>query len=212
MAEYGQIYYRVLNETTGSYESSLNNNVESDSTVSTITFFDSLSDGYEKIGIQAPPGTKFSINGKAMIMGRSGVYELESTGIQITSLIFYKDKIYKYLEDETSDKRARAELLSKVAQAYYQEYVANKTNLTDYYNAWQLYYSGDPKTYYSIDGTGLISFSETGTVENQYLGQAEAEEVYLQSIWGVYGDTGVYKDLENIIVDFVQGKEENVND
>lgn len=211
MAEYGQIYYRVLNENTGSYESSFSNDGASNPATETITFFDNLSDGYEKIGIQAPPGTKFSINGKKMIMGRSGVYELESTGIQITSLIFYKDAVYQYLEDSTKEIREKAEVLSKVAQAYYQKYVANKTDLKDYYDAWQLYYSGDSKIYYYIDDAGLISFSNNGTPDNQYLGQAEAEEVYLQSIWGVYGDTGTYKDLENIIVDFVQGKEEKVN-
>lgn len=211
MAEYGQIYYRVLNENTGSYESSFSDNGASDPATETITFFDNLSDGYEKIGIQAPPGTKFAINGKTMIMGRSGVYELESIGIQITSLIFYKDAIYKYLEEDTKNIKTKAELLSKVAQAYYQDYVANKTDLKEYYDAWQLYYNGNPAVHYSIDQAGVVSFSASGSSEDQYLGQAEAEEVYLQSIWGVYGNTNTYKDLENIIVDFVQGKEEKVN-
>lgn len=45
-----------------------------------------------KIGIQAPSGLMFTINGEEMMMGRTGIYELYNKEIPITKLGFVTEK------------------------------------------------------------------------------------------------------------------------
>jgi hypothetical protein len=55
-----------------------------------------------KLGIQAPPGTKFTINNdKNLIMGRTGVYELDE-GFKVDELHFERPKKFQLDENQTN--------------------------------------------------------------------------------------------------------------
>lgn len=41
-----------------------------------------------KIGIQAPAGTEFELNGNKMVIGRTGVYQFEDDELSIKSIKF----------------------------------------------------------------------------------------------------------------------------
>lgn len=55
----------------------------------------------DKIGVQAPPGSFFVINGEPIEIGRTGTYELIFNDIAVTSLKVLSDKTfiidYKYI-------------------------------------------------------------------------------------------------------------------
>lgn len=40
----------------------------------------------KRLGIQAPAGTSFELNGHVVIIGRSGIYQFEDDELQITSI------------------------------------------------------------------------------------------------------------------------------
>lgn len=59
---------------------------------------------FQKVGIQAAPGTQFILNGtKGMIVGRNGIYELDED-IVITELSFVKPRNYVLDQDQTTQK------------------------------------------------------------------------------------------------------------
>ena len=59
--------------------------------------------GWQKMGIQAPSGTRFMINDdREILVGRTGVYELDEN-IIVTKLSFIQPKNYIY-DKETSDQ------------------------------------------------------------------------------------------------------------
>lgn len=98
MANIGQIYYNVLNTANGTYETSAKgSNIFSD----VVAAYGAQQ--FNKLGIQAPPGTKVVINDtKTIMIGRTGIYELDDN-IVILSLRFIKPR--KYVKDiEASDK------------------------------------------------------------------------------------------------------------
>ena len=76
----GQVYYRVFNNITNEYDSSTN-----------VFFGVNLVEGKQivKLGIQAPAGTVVVLNdNKNIVIGRSGIYELNDDDIIITSVVF----------------------------------------------------------------------------------------------------------------------------
>lgn len=101
MAAVGQVYYNVLDNNTGGYSSSSTN----------LNIYSDLVAGYgakqfNKLGIQAPPGTKVVMNGnKTIMVGRTGIYELDED-ISITSIYFVRPA--KYIKDENASAEAIA--------------------------------------------------------------------------------------------------------
>lgn len=101
MATVGQVYYNVMNNNSGGYESSSAN----------LNIFSDLVSAYgakqfNKIGIQAPPGTKVVMNtNKTIMVGRTGIYELDDD-IVITNLYFVRPR--RYMKDEDASAAAIA--------------------------------------------------------------------------------------------------------
>lgn len=101
MATVGQVYYNVMNVNSGSYESSS----------AKLNIFSDLVSSYgakqfNKIGIQAPPGTKVVMNtNKTIMVGRTGIYELDDD-IVITNLYFVRPR--RYIKDEVASADAIA--------------------------------------------------------------------------------------------------------
>lgn len=99
MATIGQVYYNVMNNNSSSYESSSAN----------LNIFRDLVSAYgakqfNKIGIQAPPGTKVVMNtNKTVMVGRTGIYELDDD-IAITNLYFVRPR--RYIKDEVASAAA----------------------------------------------------------------------------------------------------------
>lgn len=97
MASIGQIIYNL--EDYGTNDGLISTSKDKKSIISSekdpeyknnrINIFQELlsQEEYVKLGIQAPPGTRLQINGKNIIVGRTGVYELDEE-IIVTSLKF----------------------------------------------------------------------------------------------------------------------------
>lgn len=103
MAELGQIIYEVegLKENcTASTKADLSGLIYSDdkqyenNRINILeNVFGRINGIIGKLGIQAPRGTKFTLNeNKKMIVGRSGIYELD-TEVNITSLKFEESDV-----------------------------------------------------------------------------------------------------------------------
>ena len=104
MAGIGQLRYRVLDTGSGTYVSSdgLDEDQMFGQSANLVKFYDG-SKQFNKLGIQAPPGTKAVINEKTIMVGRTGIYELDED-ITITSLRFIRPK--KYILDEDASRAA----------------------------------------------------------------------------------------------------------
>lgn len=98
MANIGQIYYNVLDTASGTFAT----NPAVDIYTDILPQYDSGVSRLTKVGIQAPSGTKVVMNGKNIMVGRTGIYELDED-ITITSLYFIKP--VKYIKDEAATQR-----------------------------------------------------------------------------------------------------------
>lgn len=133
-----------------------------------------------KVGIQAPAGTQAVIDGQTIMVGRSGIYELDD-GIAINSLKFVQP--VKYVrDDETSDR-------------YIAEGIAGMNDAQTIIK--EIYYdeNGDPKDLGSITDEDLKVGNEACVAYN------EAYKMYLSGKNGVY-TKGEVTDLKNIVIDF----------
>lgn len=96
MASIGQIYYNVLDTNSGGYLSSNGVDIYSD----IVSAYGATA--FNKIGIQAPPGTQVVMNDtKNIMIGRTGIYELDYD-IKILTMYFVRPK--KYIKDEATSK------------------------------------------------------------------------------------------------------------
>lgn len=154
-----------------------------------------------KIGIQAPPGTKFHINtdattedenesalSPAFIMGRTGVYELEVPNMSINSLYF--EQPVKYVLDidlsqnQINTGRAGME--------------AAKIQFDNAYNQLLPLYTT------AVDTDSNKEFwEEYERIHDLYVQQYEsARAIYVQGMAGVYRKELGNSDLYNIIIDY----------
>ena len=71
MPTVGQIYYNVIDNNSGSYASSKED-------IYTDLVAQVGASQFNKVGVQAPPGTKMVMNeSKQIMVGRTGIYELD---------------------------------------------------------------------------------------------------------------------------------------
>lgn len=191
MASIGQVYYNVLDSSSGEYISSginIYQNILSAYGVTEIT----------KVGIQANPGTKVVINdAKTIMIGRTGIYELDN--IKITSLYFIRPK--NYVKDETASQQAITSGTTAMLEAETQRQ-ASLTNLQNQYpqvpTTGTQEYEDYWNTYTQIQDTYIVAY-------------AEAQNEYTKGILGVYtlpnsSDPNAeenYQDLYNVIIDFL---------
>ena len=207
MAKYGQLHYRVFDEYTKTYSTSEGLNDLQDSKGKIIFKKSDNQTTWEKIGVQAKPGVEFYLNGAKIIMGRSGIFELEGVSIH---------DLYDYVK-RTTQMVAEAKQMREAAQAYYNHYKIAELEDEEYFQRWELYYLGDPKVEYSVTD-GVFEFREkavgvTTTGWTEYKGQLQAEEDYLQASYGAYNELQdsngqpLYEDLDNVIVDYLDSSE-----
>lgn len=169
----GQILYKVKVPQDGSITSNpsninIFNNILNQIGVSSI----------KKLGIQAPNGTICYVNGQEIMIGRTGMYELDEV-IIVSSLYFVKKQIYildsAATADQLEDSKRRIDQLEAKRQA--DTALLIKTD-PDYY-----------KKYIEIQ-------------EEFYKGYSIALELYNEALQGIYINGGE-EDLENIIIDFL---------
>lgn len=144
----------------------------------------------KKLGIQAPPGTKFTINNdKNLIMGRTGVYELDEQ-FPVTQLSFERPIRYVLNEEETKTALEQGKNLLKTAKENFEQKVAAIEAPYGSEEYWKQY-----NTYYA-------------SYLNDY---QQAYSLFLRGINGVYkrpnpddeNDDLNYQDLENVIIDYL---------
>lgn len=108
MATIGQVYYNIIDNSNGNYISG------------DIDIFQDIVSGYgakqfNKLGIQAPPGTRIVMNNsKTIMIGRTGIYELDED-ITITNMYFLRPK--KYIKDEAASEKAKQDGIAKMLKA-----------------------------------------------------------------------------------------------
>lgn len=199
MATIGQVVYNLQDFHTGGListdSSNLSNTITSDSPNYSTNRLDIFSvdlvvdkfnnQPFSKLGIQAPPGTKIQLNdGKLIIIGRTGVYELDED-IQVTHLKFIQPKKYKlnraksqeYLQTGSEGlekaEQIRTEKLKKLNDEY-----ATKDKDEAYW-----------ARYIRIQNDFDASYSK-------------AQSNYIIGINGFYEEDG-FEELYNVIIDFL---------
>lgn len=168
------------------------------------------------LGIQAPAGTFFYINGSdnRIMMGRSGVYELE--GIEITTLMFEQPIDYQLDAEATAAAAIEAQELiaaadewraARMLEMLKENYIITKGDGTYSVNS---IFADEFLVYYNSLMYGGLWFNDTMTVISQeecYTTQIQkANLVYTKAVNGVYKKNGT-KELENVIIDFMIGGE-----
>ena len=189
MATVGQVYYNVIDKNSGSCLSS-----------GPDIFSDIVSKygakQFNKIGVQARPGTRMVMNNsKTIMVGASGIYELDDD-ITITNMYFIRPK--KYEEDIEASNKAIEDGIAKIKQAD-----LNRTNelsklgaepSRDNTQAFNTYWS----KYNSIQTTFIKEYNE-----GLKLFQTGSNGIYrLPNPDNIQAPEN-YDDLFNVIVDFV---------
>ena len=148
--------------------------------------------GITKIGIQAPPGTKFVLNALTgnsedyLIMGRNGVYELDEDEIVIKYLRFEKPK--KYILDEKTTNNYKTSGVTSISEAEQTRIVEMKK-----------LFPNDDEIKITKD-----NIEQYNKIQNDYyIDYLAGYEQYLTGVTGVYMDSGETEELYNIIIDFV---------
>ena len=194
MATVGQIYYNVIDNNSGSY-------IKSGEDIFTDIVNQIGASQFNKVGIQASPGTQIVMNNaKTIMVGRTGIYELDDD-IAITAMYFVRPR--KYEKDEEASAEAIEQGVAGMQaaedvreQALEQFYVDNpvipdrETDPEGYQAYWD--------AYNNIQMTYIAAYQE-------------ALNLYNSGINGIYvlpnpGDVNApenYQDLYNVIIDFI---------
>lgn len=194
MATVGQIYYNVIDNNSGSY-------IKSGEDIFTDIVNQIGASQFNKVGIQASPGTQIVMNNaKTIMVGRTGIYELDDD-IAITAMYFVRPR--KYEKDEEASAEAIEQGVARMQaaenareRALEQFYVDNpvipdrETDPEGYQAYWD--------AYNNIQMTYIAAYQE-------------ALNLYNSGINGIYvlpnpGDINApenYQDLYNVIIDFI---------
>ena len=194
MATVGQIYYNVIDNNSGSY-------IKSGEDIFTDIVNQIGASQFNKVGIQASPGTQIVMNNaKTIMVGRTGIYELDDD-IAITAMYFVRPR--KYEKDEEASAEAIEQGVAEMQaaedareRALEQFYVDNpiipdrETDPEGYQAYWD--------AYNNIQMTYIAAYQE-------------ALNLYNSGINGIYvlpnpGDVDApenYQDLYNVIIDFI---------
>lgn len=149
--------------------------------------------GFQKLGIQAPSGTKVILNtNKTILIGRTGIYELDDD-ITVTSIKFVRPK--KYVKDESATKTALESGIEGFTKAEADRDAAledlrlREPNMTE--TAYWTEYTSIQVTYDEAyqEALGLFNTGLNGVYTLPNTEDISAEENY--------------QDLYNIIIDFI---------
>lgn len=207
MATIGQVVYNVQDyQHSGGYISTSNNSptttISSTSSNYDTNKFDIFSNivpkfvsngSFTKLGVNAPPGTRFILNtNKTILVGRSGIYELDED-IDITSLYFVRP--YNYVEDEEATEEAlnlgiagfeAAEAARKSSLA---DLNARKSSLTD-----EEYWSEYVEIQEEYDAAYQVALAQFNMGVNG---------IYQLPYPDNLDDDRNFQDLYNVIIDFL---------
>lgn len=194
MPTVGQIYYNVIDNNSGSYVSS-GQNIFSDIIAQV------GASQFNKVGVQAPAGTKIVMNeSKTIMVGRTGIYELDDD-IAITNMYFIRPR--KYEKDEEASQQA-------IEQGTEGMQAADKKRADDLE---QFYKENpvmpDPDT----DPEGYRAYWDSyNNIQTTYIEAYQtALSLYNQGVNGIYvlpnpdniDAPENYQDLYNVIIDFI---------
>lgn len=194
MPTVGQVYYNVIDNNSGSYVSS-GQNIFSDIIAQV------GASQFNKVGVQAPAGTKIVMNeSKTIMVGRTGIYELDDD-IAITNMYFIRPR--KYKKDEEASQQA-------IEQGTEGMQAADKKRADDLE---QFYKENpvmpDPDT----DPEGYRAYWDSyNNIQTTYIEAYQtALSLYNQGINGIYvlpnpdniDAPENYQDLYNVIIDFI---------
>lgn len=194
MPTVGQVYYNVIDNNSGSYVSS-GQNIFSDIIAQV------GASQFNKVGVQAPAGTKIVMNeSKTIMVGRTGIYELDDD-IAITNMYFIRPR--KYEKDEEASQQA-------IEQGTEGMQTADKKRADDLE---QFYKENpvmpDPDT----DPEGYRAYWDSyNNIQTTYIEAYQtALSLYNQGVNGIYvlpnpdniDAPENYQDLYNVIIDFI---------
>lgn len=194
MPTVGQVYYNVIDNNSGSYVSS-GQNIFSDIIAQV------GASQFNKVGVQAPAGTKIVMNeSKTIMVGRTGIYELDDD-IAITNMYFIRPR--KYEKDEEASQQA-------IEQGTEEMQAADKKRADDLK---QFYKENpvmpDPDT----DPEGYRAYWDSyNNIQTTYIEAYQtALSLYNQGVNGIYvlpnpdniDAPENYQDLYNVIIDFI---------
>ena len=194
MPTVGQVYYNVIDNNSGSYVSS-GQNIFSDIIAQV------GASQFNKVGVQAPAGTKIVMNeSKTIMVGRTGIYELDDD-IAITNMYFIRPR--KYEKDEEASQQA-------IKQGTEGMQAADKKRADDLE---QFYKENpvmpDPDT----DPEGYRAYWDSyNNIQTTYIEAYQtALSLYNQGVNGIYvlpnpdniDAPETYQDLYNVIIDFI---------
>lgn len=194
MTYVGQVYYNVMDNNIGNYTSS------------GINIFEDIIKAYgakqvNKVGVQAPPGTQVVINNsKTIMIGRTGMYELDED-ISITNMYFVRPR--KYIKDEVASKQA----LEQGEQGMKNAESQRQADLNQFHTNWPNIPDKDN------DYDNYIAYWEAyNDIQEKYINAyEEALSLFNQGSNGIYilpNPNNVnapenFQDLYNVIVDFI---------
>lgn len=194
MPTVGQVYYNVIDNNSGSYVSS-GQNIFSDIIAQV------GASQFNKVGVQAPAGTKIVMNeSKTIMVGRTGIYELDDD-IAITNMYFIRPR--KYEKNEEASQQA-------IEQGTEGMQAADKKRADDLE---QFYKENpvmpDPDT----DPEGYRAYWDSyNNIQTTYIEAYQtALSLYNQGVNGIYvlpnpdniDAPENYQDLYNVIIDFI---------
>ena len=194
MPTVGQIYYNVIDNNSGSYVSS-GQNIFSDIIAQV------GASQFNKVGVQAPAGTKIVMNeSKTIMVGRTGIYELDDD-IAITNMYFIRPR--KYEKDEEASQQA-------IEQGTAGMQAADKKRSEDL----ERFYKENPDMPdQDTDPEGYKAYWDAyNNIQTAYIEAYQtALSLYNQGVNGIYvlpNPDNVdapenYQDLYNVIIDFI---------
>lgn len=201
MAQPYQLYYRLEDfRTEERYQTSSIGGTRLDIYNDIVSQF--KKGNFNKLGIQAPPGTKFYINSSTspIMIGRTGIYELDED-INVSSLKFEAPKNYELNEGKTQEHLVEGINQTKAAKTFYDNYMTKIAGLPGNKDSQGNYTAQYWKDYNVIYKGGTLSNNEN--IETGYSAQMEgAYSSMIQGINGVYDVKGV-KEINNVIIDFL---------
>lgn len=194
MATVGQIYYNVIDNNSGSY-------IKSGEDIFTDIVNQIGASQFNKVGIQASPGTQIVMNNaKTIMVGRTGIYELDDD-IAITAMYFVRPRKYEKDEEASAEAieqgvarmQAAEEARERALEQFYVDNPVIPDRETDP-EGYQAYWDA----YNNIQMTYIAAYQE-------------ALNLYNSGINGIYvlpnpGDVNApenYQDLYNVIIDFI---------
>lgn len=194
MATVGQIYYNVIDNNSGSY-------IKSGEDIFTDIVNQIGASQFNKVGIQASPGTQIVMNNaKTIMVGRTGIYELDDD-IAITAMYFVRPRKYEKdeeasaeaIEQGVAEMQAAEDARERALEQFYVDNPVIPDRETDP-EGYQAYWDA----YNNIQMTYIAAYQE-------------ALNLYNSGINGIYvlpnpGDVNApenYQDLYNVIIDFI---------